>query len=433
MGLRPSTTAEALAFLHGRSPSTVVLGLERMRAALVEMEHPERRVPAVHVAGTNGKGSTCAMVDAVLRAAGLRVGLYTSPHLIRFNERIRIGGQAIEDEVLGRRLLDVLRRSPTAAQLTYFELGTLVAFLHFAEEGVDVAVLETGLGGRLDATATCLPRATAITALGLDHTELLGDSLGSIAREKAGIFRAGIPAVVAEQPEEAMAVLVEEAARVGAPLLRQGRDFTLSPDAGRLTYWHGARRLDGLTLGLAGDHQRQNAALALALVDVLRTGGARIPDAAVIAGLRDVRWPGRLEEIPGPPLLLLDGAHNPGGAEALRAALDGRYAGRRVHLVFAVMREKDVGPMLALLLPRAASAIFTRLDTPRGLPPESYLDRARRLLGNVEVAPSSGQALERARRRAAPEDVVVVAGSLYLLGEVKAYLAAGEGPGRTPA
>ena len=429
----PSTKAEALAFLHGRSPSTVVLGLDRMRAALTELGHPERRVPAVHVAGTNGKGSTCAMVDAVLRAAGLRVGLYTSPHLLRFNERIRIGGRDIEDDVLGERLLEVLRRAPTASELTYFELGTLAAFQHFAEERVDYAVLETGLGGRLDATATCLPRATAVTALALDHTELLGDSLTSIAREKAGIFRAGVPAVVAEQPEEAMAVLVGEAARVGAPLLRQGRDFTLAPHRGGLSYRHGARRLDGLQLGLAGEHQRQNAALAAALIDVLRAEGASVPDAAVLAGLRDVRWPGRLEEIPGRPLVVLDGAHNPGGAEALRRALDGRYAGRRVHLVFAVMREKDVVPMLAHLLPRAASAILTRLDTPRGLPPESYLERARELLAEVEVAPGSALALERARARAAPEDIVLVAGSLYLLGEVKAHLAGSEAPGRTTA
>jgi len=429
--LLPSTKAEALAFLHGRSPSTMVFGLERVQRALDELGHPELRFPAVHVAGTNGKGSTCAMVDAVLRAAGFRVGLYTSPHLVRFNERIRIGGQDIDDDRLGGLLLELLRRSPAATELTYFELATAAAFLHFAEERVDWAVLETGLGGRLDATATCRPRVTGITALGLDHTELLGHSLASIAREKAGILRPGVPAVVAEQPPEAMEVLVVEAARVGAPLLRQGVDFSLSPLGRRLVYRQGTRRLEGLTLGLHGDHQRGNAAVALAMLEALRARGEAIPEGSLLAGLRDVRWPGRLEEVPGRPLLLLDGAHNPAGVEALRAALDGAYAGRRMHLVFGVVREKEIGPMLARLLPRMASATFTTLDTPRALAPEAYLESARSLLVDVAIAASPGEALARARARAGPEDVVLVAGSLYLVGEVKAHLASGEAPGRT--
>ncbi len=427
----PSTPAEALAFLHSRSPSTVVLGLERMRAALAELGHPERRLPAVHVAGTNGKGSTCAMVDAVLRAAAFRVGLYTSPHLVRFNERIRLDGVEIDDATLGRALLAVLQRAPTASALTYFELGTLVAFWHFAEEGVDFAVLETGLGGRLDATATCLPRVTAVTALGLDHTELLGDTLGAIAREKAGIFRAGVTAVVARQPEEAARVLLEEASRVGAPLLREGVDFALVGEGPGLCYRHGARRLGGLRLGLAGRHQRQNAALALALLDVLAQAGADIPDAACLAGLQAVRWPGRLEVVPGAPLLLLDGAHNPSGVEVLRAELDTRYAGRRVHLVFGAVREKDVEGMLAGLLPRMASVTLTPLETPRGLPPAAYREVARRLCPQVRVAASPEEALQLAREAAASEDVVLAAGSLYLVGALKAHLAAGQVPAST--
>jgi dihydrofolate synthase / folylpolyglutamate synthase len=426
-----STPAEALAFLHSRSPSTVVLGLERMRAALEELGHPERRLPAVHVAGTNGKGSTCAMVDAALRAAGYRVGLYTSPHLVRFNERIKLGGKDISDAVLGRRLLQVLHRAPTAESLTYFELGTLVAFFHFAEEGVDFAVLETGLGGRLDATATCLPRATAVTALGLDHTELLGDTLVAIAREKAGIFRPGVTAVVARQEEEAAQVLHAEAARVGAPLLREGEDFTLAPEAGQLVYYHAARRLGGLVLGLAGAHQRQNAAVALALLDVLEDAGAPISLEARRAGLREVRWPGRLEEVPGVPLVLLDGAHNPAGAEVLRRALDTTYAGRRVHLVFGAVRDKAVGAMLAQLLPRMASCTLTPLDTPRSLEPSEYLALARAHCAEVRLAASAEEALQQALSRAEKQDVVLAAGSLYLVGALKAHLEGFQAPART--
>jgi dihydrofolate synthase/folylpolyglutamate synthase len=428
----PSTPAEALAFLHSRSPSTVVLGLARMEAALAELGHPERRLKAVHVAGTNGKGSTCAMVEAVLREAGFRVGLYTSPHLLRFNERIRLDGRDISDAWLGRRLLEVLQRSAVASELTYFELGTLVAFWHFAAEGLDFAVLETGLGGRLDATSTCLPLATGITALGLDHTELLGDTLSAIAREKAGIFRPEVPAVVAAQEAEAQQVLAAEAARVGAPLLVEGRDFTLAPERGELVYRHGSRRLSGLVLGLSGAHQRQNAALALALLDVLEDKGARIPEVARLRGLALVRWPGRLEEVPGTPLLLLDGAHNPAGVEALRAALDTTYAARPVHLVFGAVREKPVGQMLGRLLPRVASATLTPLlNTSRGLAPEDYRADAERGCAVVSVAASPAEALGVARARAAPGDVVLVAGSLYLVGAVKAYLGEAEGPART--
>jgi dihydrofolate synthase/folylpolyglutamate synthase len=426
-----STPAEALAFLHSRSPSTVVLGLERMQAALEELGHPERQLPAVHVAGTNGKGSTCAMVDAVLRASGFRVGLYTSPHLVRFNERIRLGGQDIDDAALGSRLLQVLQRSPTAASLTYFELGTLVAFFHFAEEGVDFAVLETGLGGRLDATSTCLPRATAVTRVGLDHMELLGETLSAIAKEKAGIFRAGVPAVVAEQREEALEVLSAEAGRLGAPLLREGVDFTLVPDSGHLTYQHGTRRLTGLQLGLGGAHQRHNAAVALALLDVLSDAGADIPDEARRRGLREVRWPGRLEEVPGAPLLLLDGAHNPDGMEVLRQALDTTYAGRRIHLVFGAVKEKDVGKMLSTLLPRMASATLAPLATPRSLLPEAYVDVARQACSDVQVSASVGEALAAAVGRAEKQDVVLAAGSLFLVGEVKAHLERAQAPERT--
>jgi dihydrofolate synthase / folylpolyglutamate synthase len=427
-----STPAEALAFLHSRSPSTVVLGLERMQAALAELGHPELHLRALHVAGTNGKGSTCAMLDAVLRAAGFRVGLYTSPHLVRFNERIRLGGQDISEEVLGQRLLEVLKGAPSAAELTYFELGTLVAFWHFAREAVDFAILETGLGGRLDATSTCVPEVTAVTSVGLDHMELLGDTLGAIAREKAGIFRPGVVAVVAAQEPEAEAVLAEEARRVGAPLLREGVDFALAQEGRHLVFRHGLRRLDGLRLGLRGAHQRHNAAVALCVLDVLEMAGVPISLQARRLGLEGVHWPGRLEEVAGQPLLLLDGAHNAAGVAALRVALDSAYAGRRVHLVFAAVREKEVSAMLQGLLPRMASVTLTPLpNTSRSLEPQAYLAEARALHPDVRLAASPADALREAMVRAAPEDVVLIAGSLYLVGAVKAHLEGVQAPATT--
>jgi dihydrofolate synthase / folylpolyglutamate synthase len=219
---------------------------------------------------------------------------------------------------------------------------------------------------------------------------------------------------------------------VGAPLLREGVDFALAQEGPELVFTHGARRLDRLVLGLAGEHQRHNAAVALCLLDVLQGEGAAISVAARRAGLRSVRWPGRLEEVPGAPLLLLDGAHNPQGVEALLRALDTAYAGRRVHLVFAAVQDKDVGQMLARLLPRMASAILTPLpNTSRGLRPEAYLALAQAALGEVCVAESPAAALEKAVARAAAGEVVLVAGSLYLLGAVKAHLERAQAPART--
>ncbi|MGZ6097674.1 MAG: bifunctional folylpolyglutamate synthase/dihydrofolate synthase [Myxococcaceae bacterium] len=416
----PRTAEEGRAFFESRSPSTVVLGLERMHEALEELGHPELQLHTVQVGGTNGKGSTCAFLEAMLRVAGHRVGLYTSPHLIRVNERIQVAGVAIDDEALGTRVVEVLRRSPAAAAATYFELGTLLALEHFARERVEVAVLEVGLGGRLDATTAARPRLTALTRVGLDHMEFLGETLAAIAREKAAIFRKGAPAVVSAQPPEAQVVVEACAAAAGSPLLVEGRDFSLDA-LGR--YVGPGRVLEGLALGLHGEHQHHNAAVAVTCAHLLEGQGLAVGDEAIRTGLRRTRWPGRLEQIPGDPPLLLDGAHNEDGVAALRAALDAPpYAGRPVHLVFGVVSDKRVGPMLRMLLPRCASAVLTGLPTPRSLDPDGYLALARTLCPSVEVAPSPEEGLARARRRAGADGWVLVAGSLYLVGAVKAQL-----------
>ncbi len=416
----PRTPAEGRAFLESRSPSTVVLGLERMQEALEELGHPELRLRSVQVAGTNGKGSTCAFLAAMLRAAGHRVGLYTSPHLVRVNERIQVGGLPIDDDALGSRVVEVLRRSPAAAGATYFELGTLVALEHFAREQVEVAVLEVGLGGRLDATTTARPRLTAVTRVGLDHMEFLGDTVEAIAREKAAIFRRGVPAVVGEQRPEALAALETVAAWVGAPLLAEGRDFSLDA-LGR--YRGPDLALEGLALGLHGEHQHHNAAVAVTCARLLDRQGVAVGPDAIRTGLQRTRWPGRLEQVPGHPPLLLDGAHNEDGVAALRAALDAPpYAGRTVHLVFGVVSDKRVEPMLRALLPRCASAALAPVPTPRSLDPAGYLALARSLCPVVEAVPSAAAGLEAARRRAGRDCWVLIAGSLYLVGAVKALL-----------
>lgn len=417
--------AEAIAFLESLAPSVIRLGLERIQAALEALGHPERRYPTVQVAGTNGKGSTCALLASALAAAGWRVGLYTSPHLARFGERIQVGGEPISDSMLEQRLQEVLERYPKArepGELTYFELGTLAALWHFAQERVEVAVLETGLGGRLDATTASCPQVTALTPISMDHLDLLGHTLSAIAGEKAGILKPKVPAVVARQAPEVMEVLERTARELGAPLWLEGRDFALEPEGQGLLYRGMSARAPGLRLGLRGAHQRQNAALALACLELLGPLGLPVSPQALRRGLAEVHWPGRLEELPGlRPEVVLDGAHNPAGAEVLAAALEELYPRRPVHLVFGVLADKDYRQMMGLLFPRCASVQLTPVASPRSLAPPRYLEEAGALCPTVRACASVEEALARARAEAG-DGLVVCAGSLYLVGQLRRLL-----------
>jgi dihydrofolate synthase/folylpolyglutamate synthase len=399
-----------LARLDGLRSLGVDFGLDRVRLALARLGSPERRFPAIQIAGTNGKGSTAAMAEAILRAAGLRTGLFTSPHLCRFTERIRVAGA----EADGDRLAALDEKvAATGVPLTYFEVATVLAFLLMAEENVDVAVLETGLGGRLDAVTTCEALATAVTSIGWDHMDYLGDTLAAIAREKAGVIRPGVPHFIAPLPAEAEREMERAAAAAGAPLRRWGRDFQTPP----------------APLALAGAHQRINAAVALALAEeaVGRLGRPALPSATVAAALAGVRWPGRLERL-GPDLLL-DCAHNPEGAEMLAAALPSIAAGRRVALVISVVAGKDLHGVLRPLLPAVERVFATRSGNPRALPAEALAAKLGQL---VRLAPARvpavtavddpHAALAQARQSMGPGALIVVAGSIFLVGEVRAAL-----------
>lgn len=412
--------AAALAHLASRSPSSIKMGLERVQAALARLGHPERRVPALHVAGTNGKGSACAMASACL-ATRYRTGLYTSPHLERVNERWRVNERDVDDDTLGRRIAEVVEVLGEDHELTYFELGTLVAFHHFAEAGVELAVLETGLGGRLDATTACAPRVTAITPIAFDHMEYLGTTLTAIAGEKAGIVREGVPLVCSAQPAEALTVVARTAAERRAPLALEGRDFHARLAHGRLAYEGRALRLEGLPLPLAGAHQVQNAGVALACLEALGGQGFPLTPEEIARGLAATRWPGRLERFDGPPPVLLDGAHNPAGVATLIAALPELAGGRPVHLVFGVLGDKDSEPMMRALFPRCASVALTPLPSPRSRAPAEYAELARTLGPEVSVHGSPADALAAAR--AHPDGLVLVAGSLVLVGEIRRLLA----------
>ncbi|WP_437586476.1 bifunctional folylpolyglutamate synthase/dihydrofolate synthase [Sorangium sp. So ce1000] len=412
--------------LGQRAPRGMVLGLDRVREALSALGDPHDGLPAVHVAGTNGKGSVCAMVESIARAAGLRTGLYTSPHLSRFAERIRVGGEMIGDAALERALAAALERVPSP--LTFFEALTVAAFVAFREAGVDLAILEVGLGGRLDATnVIAAPLCTAITSIALDHQAVLGPTLADIAREKAGILKPGAPAVLGPLDPEADAAIEAAAQAIGAgPRLRVARAGRAGEIAvGRSDHGARAARVAGpgrreieVELGLRGAHQAENAGVACGIA--WRLAG-RWPEVerALAGGLAAARWPGRLERIDaGGAQVLLDCAHNPHGAQALAAWLDEEGPGAaRTALVFGAMADKGWGEMLQVLAPRAPRRFYV---TPKGRA-AAPLDALR------EVAPGEAigdpcAAVARAIEAAGPGGLVVVAGSIYLIGEVRSAL-----------
>jgi len=403
--------------LDGLRTLGVEFGLERVVRALQLLGAPERRLPAIQIAGTNGKGSTAAMTEAILRAAGLRTGLFTSPHLSRFTERIRIDG--IEAD--GDRLAALDRAvEATGVPLTYFEVSTVLGFLLMAEAGVEIAVLETGLGGRLDAVTACHPLVTAVTSIAFDHMDYLGTTLAAIAREKAGIIKPGVPVLIGRLPDEAGAEIERVAREHGAPLRRLGHDLHEPAEAP----------------ALAGSHQRGNAAIAIALAEeACRRLGRPLAPEAVRAGLAAVRWPGRLERIA--PDLLLDCAHNPEGAGALAAALaqPGVSGPGPRALVLSVVRDKDADGVLRPLLAAPASAggfaaVFaTRSHNRRALPPADLAEAiARHTAGTPRTVTAVADPLDavaQARRLVASHDrpgLAVVAGSIFLIGEVRAAL-----------
>ncbi|HEY1693365.1 MAG TPA: folylpolyglutamate synthase/dihydrofolate synthase family protein [Polyangiaceae bacterium] len=387
----PSLT-DVLPRLYARIPLGMRLGLEPMAAACAAAGHPERAFPAVHVAGTNGKGSVCAMVEAIARAQGRTTGLYTSPHLCRFAERIRIDGEPVSDETLAAVLARALDAVP---ELSFFECATLAAFLAFRDAGVDVALLEVGLGGRLDATNVIPPpRAAAITRIALDHTDRLGTTLEAIAREKAGIAKAGVDIVLGPMPEVVRAAIDGVAYAHGATTSSVD-DLAVFPIPANL--------------GLAGAHQKDNARVAAVLAE--RIGAST---GAIEEGLADVRWPGRLERIGH---VLLDAAHNPDGASALAAHV--RSLGlppERVALVFGTLADKDWAPMLDALAPLAGRRVYV---APSGAS-RNVVDPAAMVARHPgQTSPSVEAALAML---GAQQSLVVVAGSLVLVGQARAKL-----------
>jgi dihydrofolate synthase / folylpolyglutamate synthase len=425
------TYAEATEFLFGLRRFGWRPGLETVRHLLELLGNPQKSIPSLHVAGTNGKGSTAAMLSAILQAAGYRTGLYTSPHLLDFTERIRIDGTPIgptEVTELTARLRELCAAhfvahptpDPDATNLpypTFFELTTAMAFLHFAGHPVEAAVIEVGLGGRLDATNVITPQVAVVTNISLEHQEYLGRTLREIAGEKAGIIKPGVPVITATHGE-ALAAIRRMADEQRAPLMAVREQYTWTIresglDGQVFDLTGPARRYMALHLPLAGRHQIENAVTAIAASEALVRQGFRLHETEIRRGLTQMRWPGRLQLVGERPRILLDGAHNPAGAQALAAFLsEHREALHRIMLIFGVLRDKDWEAMLALLGPLADRTILTHPPSDRGADPRDLLT-ADRHCRTLAIATEPGEALALARAAAGPEDTILVTGSLY--------------------
>lgn len=423
---------ERLGF-RGHFADTV--NLDSLRALLELLGNPQHGLRCVHIAGTKGKGSVAMLVEGMLRAAGLRTGLFTSPHLVSFRERIAVNGRMVSEEEIAwavervRGPIETLREAGQLNPSTFFEAYTAMAYLLFREREVSLAVMETGLGGRLDATNTCEPIACAITTLGLDHTEVLGETIEQITREKAGILKAGIPAVYAPQPPAAEAVLLEEAAKVGAPLRPAPRVVQIKPapkavrpqPADELGLQQVTLELASgplqLGLPLAGEHQAINLAVAVGLVEVLREQGYAIPVEAIQQGALQTRPPGRLQIVGTRPWIMLDVAHNEPSAQALAEALPQLLGYQRLIAVVGLSAEKDALAFCRTLAPLVDVAILTQAHITRALP-ASDLERVSQGLWHQSLTvPSVTEALRIAQQQATPDDCILVTGSFYVVGE----------------
>jgi len=416
------TYPDSVRFLYslGNEIKTGKFGLETIARVLEELGSPQDAFRSIHVAGTNGKGSTCAMIAAALRASGIRTGLYTSPHLVEPTERIQIDGEAVSaDEfshafdIVHEAAERLMTKGAIEQHPTYFETVTAMAFVLFRERGVERAVVEVGLGGRLDATNVVIPELCVITPVDYDHESFLGNSIESIAGEKAGILKPGVPVVISPQRGEAERVIRQHAESLNARMIRvAGASYHC-----RSSLRETVVRFEGADLRcpLIGRHQGDNI---VAAVLALRELG--VAQDAIERGIREVRWPGRMERVAEEPDIILDGAHNPSGVRALANHIRAHYRDSHVWLIYGTMRDKSVGEIADTLFPLVQELILTAPDSPRALDPQSLLE----LCGHSRamVAANLTEALALAKEGAAIDDVIFISGSLFLVGEARAML-----------
>ncbi len=416
---------ESLDYLYGLQKFGIKLGLDNIKVLLARLGQPERSYGVIHVGGTNGKGSVSACLARILREAGYRVGLYTSPHLHSFTERIQVNGEAISETQVAL-LAEELRLLAGEVRATFFELTTAMALLYFQRQRVDFAVIEVGMGGRLDATnAIERPLVEVITSVCRDHTGHLGATLPEIAAEKGGIIKEGVPLVIGHQSPPALEVLLDMAQHRRAPVSLFGRDFTSRFDPAGFSYMSSEIQLDGLRPGLVGAHQHENLSLALAATEALRRQGVFVTPDAMRTGVASVCWPGRLEWWEGQRRVLLDGAHNEGGAGVLAAYL-ATLGGQGVRWVVGIKGDKDPLSILAPVLPLVTEMYCTIIPVEESVSPARLASLAEAADCPARVFSSCREALLAALADCAEKDIVLVAGSLFLVAAAREYLLRGE-------
>jgi dihydrofolate synthase/folylpolyglutamate synthase len=406
--------------MYGLRRFGIKLGLGTIRNILKGLGNPQENFKCIHVAGTNGKGSVASALASILQTAGYRVGLYTSPHLIRFNERIRINRRQISNRDVVNAYQAVRGAHYGQREPTFFEFATAMALYEFGRQDVDWAVVETGMGGRLDATNMIKASVAVITNVSLEHRDYLGNTLAQIAYEKAGIIKKRTPVVTGVKQASAVAVVEEVAHKKSAPLYRRAKDFTVKRHAaGNFSYYGINCRWQNLHTNLLGDHQVENSALVLAAIEVLNQRKMQVTEQDIRKGLADVHWPGRLEIVCTKPFILVDGAHNLIAARHLARHLSQNYSNRQITLVIGILDDKPYGSILRSLLPLCRRVILTRAQIDRALSPETLYREAQKILADITLIPDVARAVAHAVKTARSNEIICIAGSLYVVGEAK--------------
>jgi len=417
-----TTYQDGVKYLYDLQKFGIKFGLSKTSNLLKTFGDPHKGRKYVHIAGTNGKGSVAAFVASILKKAGFKVGLYTSPHLVRFTERFRINDEEIPQERAARLIAEVRDAFRQEEPPTFFEAATAMAILYFAMENTDIAIMEVGMGGRLDATNVITPVVSAITNISMEHQFYLGSRLLDIAGEKGGIIKRGVSLVTGVTQSPVIRLYESIAREKKAPLWRVGREIRYRTTESGFHYYGTRRRLNGLSLGLKGVTQSRNAALALGLVEQLEEKGFEISSGNIKEGLKSVIWSGRMQLFSESPAVLLDGAHNPAAIRALARSIKEGFRYGRLILVIGIMEDKEIGRLLDGIVPISDYVIYTRPVYSRAADPAILMARAARFGKPGEVAPFLTEALKRARVMADPEDLIVVSGSLYTVGEAMTFL-----------
>ena len=412
--------------MYGLRRFGIILGLATIKSILNDLGNPQNRFRSIHVAGTNGKGSVAAALSSILQESGYRVGLYTSPHLVRFNERICINNRQISDDAVVKSYHAVQKAHRGKRQPTFFELTTAMAFYEFGRQAVDWTVIETGMGGRLDATNIIHPAVSIITNISMEHREYLGNSLAQITREKAGIIKRATPVVTAIRQRDAKSVIQQIAAKKSAPLYILGQNFKARRlRSGGFTYYGIENTWHHMQSALLGNYQVENAALAIAACELLNKDKAVISENNIRNGLIRTRWPGRLEIVSDHPMIILDGAHNLIAARKLAQFLGNNLAHRPITLVVGILNDKPFKAMLKSLLPVCSRLFITQAKIDRALDTQQLFDVVKNKISDVRMISDVARAVEQAVATADSNEVVCIAGSLYVVGEAKAAIEKG--------